>query len=43
MLDDAKMIFEEMIGLEIKPSSTILEASFEIISRKEEASRVGEF
>ncbi|XP_066357988.1 pentatricopeptide repeat-containing protein At2g48000-like [Miscanthus floridulus] len=42
MLDDAKMIFEEMIALAIKPNSTILEASLEIISRKEEA-RVGDF
>jgi pentatricopeptide repeat protein len=43
MLDDAKTVFEEMIALEIKPNSTILEASLEILSRKEEASRVGDF
>ncbi|OQU93192.1 hypothetical protein SORBI_3001G497600 [Sorghum bicolor] len=43
MLDDAKTIFEEMIALEIKPNSTILEASLEILYRKEEASRVRDF
>lgn len=43
MLDDAKAIFEEMIALEIKPNSTILEATLEIFSGKEEASRVGDF
>ncbi|RLN43443.1 pentatricopeptide repeat-containing protein [Panicum miliaceum] len=43
MLDDAKTAFEEMISLGIKPSSAILEANLEMLSRKEEANTVRDF
>ncbi|WVZ55540.1 hypothetical protein U9M48_006187 [Paspalum notatum var. saurae] len=43
MLDDAKTVFEEMISLGIKPTSAILEANLEMLSRKEEADRVRVF
>lgn len=43
MLDDAKMVFEEMISFDIKPNSTILEASLETLSIKEEANRISDF
>ncbi|KAJ1298706.1 hypothetical protein BS78_01G474300 [Paspalum vaginatum] len=43
MLDDAKKVFEEIISLDIKPNSAILEANLEMLSRKEEVSRVRVF
>jgi hypothetical protein len=43
MLDDAKMAFEDMISLGVKPSSAILEANLEVLSRKKEVSTVRDF
>ncbi|CAN6290604.1 unnamed protein product [Urochloa humidicola] len=43
MLDDAQTVFEEMISLGIQPSSAILEANLEMLSRKEEANTVRAF
>ncbi|PUZ42742.1 hypothetical protein GQ55_9G607000 [Panicum hallii var. hallii] len=43
MLDDAKMAFEDMISLGVKPSSAILEANLEMLSRKKEVNTVRDF
>ncbi|KAL6902390.1 hypothetical protein ACP4OV_005266 [Aristida adscensionis] len=43
MLDDAETVFQDMISFEIKPSSAILEAKLEMLSRRKEANTVREF
>ncbi|KAF8720264.1 hypothetical protein HU200_023921 [Digitaria exilis] len=43
MLDDAKMVFEQMISFGIKPNSVILETNLDMLSRQKEANTVRDF
>ncbi|KAL6649256.1 hypothetical protein ACP70R_013480 [Stipagrostis hirtigluma subsp. patula] len=43
MLDDAEMVFEEMNSFEIKPNFAILEAMFEMLSRRKEGNTIRNF
>ncbi|KAM3315399.1 hypothetical protein ACQJBY_033869 [Aegilops geniculata] len=42
-LDDAELVFKEMVSFEMKPTCTILEAKLEVLSRTEEGNRVKSF
>ncbi|TVU48316.1 hypothetical protein EJB05_07949, partial [Eragrostis curvula] len=43
MLDDAEMVFKEMISFEIKPNNTIMEARIEMLYKKNAANLVRDF